>query len=66
MSHDEIHELLHAYADGELLYRRNDNHALGAVENGLGNIIGNIQDFLQNFTRMFHAVLFLLLGLDCD
>src|SRR5579864_1275303 len=43
-----------------LLDRREHDDALGLVEQILRNIVRDIEDFLQNFARVFHAIDFAL------
>ena len=49
-------------ANRAFLDRRQNNHALCAIQDWLGKIIGYVQDLEQNFTGMFEPLLFFFLG----
>jgi hypothetical protein len=51
-----------ATADDEraLLDRRQNDQALGFIKQVLRNVVGDIEDFFEDFPRVLHTLMFLL------
>jgi hypothetical protein len=50
-----------AYTERAFFHRGQNDHALGLVDEVLRNIVGNIQDFLEDDARVFYPIFFMFI-----